>query len=56
MTYGLGAALLRASLGNEDFAGSSADVLVNSFKEDSVEGLAALFTSHLSSLMGRLEW
>src|SRR5437867_4018739 len=47
--------LLRSSPRNENFAGSSTDVLVNSFIEDPIEGFSALFTSRLSRLMSRLE-
>jgi len=47
--------LLRSSPRNENLAGSSTDVLVNSFIEDPIEGFSALFTSHLSRLMSRLE-
>jgi hypothetical protein len=43
--------LLRSSSRNEDLAGSSTDILVNSLIEDSIEGLSALFTRHLSSLV-----
>ena len=47
--------LLSPSLGNESLAGTSTDILVNSLVEDAIEGLSALFTSHLSSLVSRLE-
>lgn len=56
-TYGIddGLDLLRSSTRNEDLGSSGTDILVNSLVEDTVEGLSALFTSHLSSLVSRLE-
>src|SRR5207245_8438845 len=47
--------LLRSSPRNENFGGSRTDVLVNSLVEDPIERFPALFTSHLSRLMSRLE-
>ena len=47
--------LLRSSLRNEDLAGSSTDVLVNSLVEDAIESFPALFASHFSSLVSSLE-